>query len=51
MRNVRQSFIKEIIDDQIKWYCAKAGQSDYIRLVRLQLANIIFQLLPYSSHE
>jgi hypothetical protein len=46
-----QAFIKERIDDHIKWYCAKAGQSDHIWPVRSQLAYIIFKLPPYSSHE
>jgi hypothetical protein len=46
-----QAYIKERIDDHIKWYGAKAGQFDHIWLVRSQLTYITFQQALYSGHE
>jgi len=46
-----QAYIKERIDDHIKWYGSKAGQSDHIWSVRSQLTYISFQQTLSSSHE
>ena len=46
-----QAYIKERIDDHIKLYGAKAGQSDHIWPVRSQLTHITFQQTLNYDHE
>ena len=46
-----QACIKDRIDDHIKWYGAKAGQSDHIWPVRSQLTHITFQQTLNYDHE
>jgi hypothetical protein len=43
IRIYKQAYIKERIDDHIKWYGATAGQYDHIWPVRSQLTYITFQ--------